>query len=135
MDHMVPVASKWYLLCYLRWGGPTSPQMNQGHNGKKGNNITLEEQNPTYPQRRRIDFESPVIYTIRIIGRLDKSWSKRLSGLNILSYHTALIDGMEMTKLTGELIDQAALMGVLNALYNLRLTIWSVECLGTPVNP
>jgi hypothetical protein len=32
------------------------------------------------------------------------------------------------------LVDQAALMGVLNALYNLRLTIWSVECLGTPAN-
>jgi len=39
-----------------------------------------------------------------------------------------------MTTLTGELIDQAALLGVLNALYNLRLTIWSVECLGTPAN-
>lgn len=90
--------------------------------------------NKTQIAQKQPRFGYPAIYSIRVIGCLDKSWSKRLSDLTILSYHTALIDGMEMTKLTGELIDQAALMGVLNALYNLRLTIWSVECLGTPVN-
>jgi hypothetical protein len=81
----------------------------------------------------QIGFEYPAVYLIRVIGCLEKSWSKRLSGLNILSYNASITeDGIEMTALTGELIDQAALIGVLNALYNLRLTIWSVECLGTP---
>ena len=40
-----------------------------------------------------------------------------------------------MNALTDELIDQAVRMGVLTVLYNLRQTIWSVECLGTPANP
>jgi len=71
------------------------------------------------------------MYSMRVIGRLDKSWSKRLCDLTFLSYYTALIDGM--TTLTAELIVQAALMRVLTALYNLRLTIWSVDCLGIPV--
>jgi hypothetical protein len=83
--------------------------------------------------QKQIGFEYPAVYLIRVIGCLEKSWSKRLSGLNILSYNASITeDGIEMTALTGELIDQAALIGVLNALYNLRLTIWSVECLGTP---
>ena len=91
--------------------------------------------NITQVSRKQPRFGYPAIYSIRIIGRVDKSWSKRLSDLTIFSYHTALIDGMEMTTLTGELIDQAALMGVLTALYNLRLTLWSVDCLGTPAKP
>jgi hypothetical protein len=88
----------------------------------------------TQPSQKQLRFGYPAIYSIRVLGRLDKSWSNRLSDLTILSYNTTLIDGVEMTALTGELIDQAALMGVLNALYNLRLTIWSVECLGTPTS-
>jgi len=88
----------------------------------------------TPPTQEQLRFEYPAIYSIRVLGSLDKSWSNRLSDLTIMSYNTILIDGIEMTALTGELIDQAALMGVLNALYNLRLTLWSVECLGTPAN-
>jgi hypothetical protein len=76
----------------------------------------------------------PAVYSIRAIGSLDKNWSKRLSGLSIQSEKSTLTNGIEMTVLKGELIDQAALMGVLNALYNLQLIIWSVECLGTPAN-
>jgi hypothetical protein len=83
--------------------------------------------------QRKIGFEYPAVYSIRVLGCLEKSWSKRLSGLNIFTYTSGLTHGIEMTSLTGELIDQAALMGVLNALYNLRLTIWSVECLGAPM--
>jgi len=83
-------------------------------------------------KRTRIGFEYPAIYSIRVIGFLSKSWSNRLSGLNILSYNATSKGGMEMTSLTGELIDQGALIGVLNALYNQRLTILSVECLGIP---
>jgi len=85
--------------------------------------------------QEKFGFEFPLVYSIRVLGRLEKSWSKRLSGLTILSYNATLTNGIEMTKLTGELVDQAALVGVLNALYNMRLTIWSVECLGTPTEP
>ena len=89
----------------------------------------------TRPLKKQFGFEFPAVYSIRIIGHLDKSWSQRLSGLNILPFNSTHTEGMEMTTLTGELVDQAALIGVLNALYNLRLTIWSVECLGIPAQP
>ena len=85
--------------------------------------------------QKDIGFEYPLVYTIKVIGCLEKSWSKRLSGLDILPDNATLANGKEITTLTGELIDQSALLGVLNALYNQRLTIWSVECLGTPLDP
>jgi len=60
---------------------------------------------------------------VRAIDRLDNSWEKRLNDLIKLFYHTALIDGMSMTTLTAELIDQTALMEVSVVLSNLRPTI------------
>ncbi len=87
---------------------------------------------PAETHQRQIGFEYPLVYTIRVIGHLEKSWSKRLGGLTIQPPKEKDENGIETTTLTGELIDQAALSGVLNALYNLRLTIWSVECLGVP---
>jgi hypothetical protein len=90
--------------------------------------------NITPPSQKQFRFGDPAIYSIKVLGSLDKSWSNRLGGLTIFSDSAALTNGVEMTTLTGELIDQAALLGVLNALYNLRLSIWSVECLGNPAN-
>ena len=94
----------------------------------------MKEQDQSLLNQKDIGFEYPLVYTIRVIGHLEKSWSKRLSGLNIQPSNATLANGKEISTLTGELIDQAALLGVLNALYNLRLTIWSVECLGTPAD-
>ena len=79
-------------------------------------------------------FEYPANYSIRVLGNLDQGWSNRLCDLSIQPNDPTLTNGIEMTTLTGALMDQAALIGVLNALYNLRLTIWSVECLGAPKN-
>ena len=88
----------------------------------------------TPPSQKQIRFEYPAIYSIQVLGYLDKGWSNRLSDLTIQPDDPALTNGIEMTTLKGELMDQSALIGVLNALYNLRLTIWSVECLGIPKN-
>ena len=70
----------------------------------------------------------PATYRIRVKGYLDNSWSDRLSGLTI----NPQIQGDEpvVTTLDGQVADQAALAGVLNALYGLHLPILSVECLG-----
>ena len=59
-------------------------------------------------------------YRVRADGRLDASWSARLGGMVIECDRDA-------TTLTGSLRDQSALMGVLNALHMLRLTVTSVE--------
>ena len=77
-----------------------------------------------------VSFEQPVVYSIQVSGFLDKSWSDRLGGLEILCCEPEGSDGPPVTILTGELIDQAALLGVLNALYNWRYPLLSVECLG-----
>ncbi len=72
----------------------------------------------------RIRIECPACYRIVVQGGLDERWSGRLGGLSIT--HIAVDDGTTITQLTGRLLDQAALLGVLNTLYELRLPLISV---------
>jgi hypothetical protein len=65
------------------------------------------------------------MYRITIRGCLDDSWSEQLGGMAISSAFEA--DGSPLTVLTGPLVDQAALYGVLNALYGLGFALLSVE--------
>ena len=69
----------------------------------------------------------PATYHIQVIGQLDEIWSNRLSGLTITS--TRSDDQQLITSLHGNLIDQAALFGVLMALYDSHLPLLSVEFL------
>jgi hypothetical protein len=68
---------------------------------------------------------TPAMYRITIQGRLDDSWSEQLGGMAFSSELEA--DGSPLTVLTGRLVDQAALYGVLNALYGLGFALLSVE--------
>ena len=70
----------------------------------------------------------PATYHIQVIGQIDENWSNRLGGLTITS--TRLDDRQVITSLHGNLIDQAALFGVLMTLYDSRLPLLSVEFLG-----
>jgi hypothetical protein len=74
-----------------------------------------------------LNLDTPATYKIRVKGYLDSTWSDRLGGLAITS--TSEDDGSTVTTLHGQLLDQAALAGVLSALYNLQLPLLSVECL------
>ncbi len=58
-------------------------------------------------------------FEIRVKGHLDKTWTDWLDGLEV-----KLLDNGEMI-LSGNIRDQAALMGVLNKLYGLNLTLLS----------
>ena len=60
-------------------------------------------------------------FEIHVKGHLDQSWSDWLDGLDV-----TLLDNGEMI-LFGRIADQAALMGVLNKLYGLNLTLLSVN--------
>ncbi len=60
-------------------------------------------------------------FDIHVKGQLDKSWSEWLEGLEV-----KLLDNGEMV-LSGHIVDQAALMGILNRLYNLNLTLLSMS--------
>jgi hypothetical protein len=61
------------------------------------------------------------LYEIHVKGQLDESWSEWLEGLEV-----KLLDNGEMI-LAGHIRDQAALMGILNKLYGLNLTLLSVS--------
>jgi hypothetical protein len=60
-------------------------------------------------------------FEIRVKGQLDESWSDWLEGMEV-----KLSDNGEMI-LFGHIEDQAALMGILNKLYRLNLTLLSVS--------
>ena len=73
----------------------------------------------------QIHLGSSAAYRIKIKGYLDSSWSEQLGGVTI--EHTLDAEDVSETMLTGELVDQAALFGVLNNLYSLGFPLLSVE--------
>jgi hypothetical protein len=75
-----------------------------------------------------LTLDTPATYRIRVKGYLDGRWSDRLGGLAITT--SGQDDSPVVATLYGEVIDQAALAGVLSALYNLHLPLLSVEYLG-----
>jgi len=77
---------------------------------------------------KRYSFDKPGNYRIRIQGILDKSWSGRLGGLRVTACDSDKKEG-PVTELCGKMRDQAELSGVLNTLYELHLTLISVEML------
>lgn len=62
-------------------------------------------------------------YRITVQGRLDESWSRWFNGLTIECTST---DDSAITTLTGPVVDQPALRGILNKLWDLNLILISV---------
>lgn len=69
----------------------------------------------------------PAIYRIRVRGQLNTALSDRLEGMRIENLLRS--DGKTESVLEGRILDQAALSGVLNKLYDLHLPVMTVECL------
>ena len=78
----------------------------------------------TQPATGRQFFDIPATYQIQIQGRLGAGWSEYLEGMVI--QESGATHGAPVTTLCGELPDQAALAGILNQLYLLRVTVLSV---------
>ena len=78
------------------------------------------------------NFSTPATYNIHVEGLLDESWSERLAGMNIKIIERKNL--LPVTTLSGQLTDQAELLGVLNALYNLGKSLVAVKRLGIPCN-
>ncbi len=76
-----------------------------------------------------VTMHGPAIYRIRVRGRLDASYSDRIGGMQITESVGA--DGAPETILVGRVVDQAALSGILNFLYDLHLPVLSAECVDT----
>jgi hypothetical protein len=66
----------------------------------------------------------PLVYQIRIKGHLGRHWAAWFEGLTV----TALDNGE--TLLTGPVVDQAALHGVLRKVRDVGLPLLSVVCVG-----
>ena len=69
------------------------------------------------------------VYQIRLKERLDQHWSAWLGGLSVI--HEANGE----TVLTGEVVDQAALHGLLSKVRDLQLTLISVSPLEVRSSP
>ncbi len=70
-------------------------------------------------------FHSPQAYQIKVSGRLSETWAEWFGGLTIT--HT----DHDETLLTGRIVDQAALQGLLKKIRDLGLPLLSVN----PVEP
>ena len=82
------------------------------------------------PSTRRLLFDLPGRYRIRVQDRLDPSWAGRLGDMAITVRQAA--SQQPVTSLTGEVTDQAALLGMFNTLYDMGFPLLRVERLGSP---
>ncbi len=74
------------------------------------------------------DMDQPVIYQIRIKGHLSKQWLDWFEGLLIT------LETDDSTLLTGPLVDQAALHGVLKKVRDLGMPLLSVNFVESSAN-
>ena len=65
------------------------------------------------------------VYQIKVQGILDEKWCAWFDGMAIA--HETDSDGASLTTLTGVVIDQARLRGILDGMWNLNLTVVSVK--------
>jgi hypothetical protein len=75
--------------------------------------------------KHRVRLDEPVVCHVRIQGSLAQHWSEYLGGLSI---SVTGEPGHTVTTLSGEVLDQAALMGILNGLYGMGYPLLSAEC-------
>jgi hypothetical protein len=75
-----------------------------------------------------LTIDGPVACVIQVQGGLDPRWFDRLGGLRVTVSGDDAAGERVTSELRGELLDQAALFGVLTTLYDLRLPLIGVAC-------
>jgi hypothetical protein len=73
-------------------------------------------------------FSAPGYYRIEVKGHIPPDWSNRLGAMQL--FYPSPKSNNEVTLLQGMVSDQAELAGILNSLYELHLSLLSVQCLG-----
>ena len=73
---------------------------------------------------QKLGLDRPGIYEIQVPGRLDESWSEWFEGMEITV--ASGDDVPTITTLTGTVVDEAALQGLLDRLFSLGLRLLSV---------
>ena len=74
-----------------------------------------------------LTLDKPAIYQIEVQGYLEEHWSDWLDGMALRPQ--IIEDGIKVIHLTGTVIDQAALHGLLRKIYDLGLPLLSVNCI------
>jgi len=69
--------------------------------------------------------DRPSIYQIKVQGKLNEQWSNWLANMTIS--HDLANKEAHITTLTGPIVDQTALRGILNKLWDLNLTLLSIK--------
>jgi len=75
---------------------------------------------------KKLSLSRPATYQIEVQGCLDERRSDWFDGMAVAPQVSA--GGTTITKLTGAVVDQAALHGLLRKLYDLGLPLLSVTC-------
>ncbi len=86
------------------------------------NNMGKEKTNEQSASRTA----GPVIYEIKVQGHLDPVWSQWLEGMTLTHFENEE-GGGACTLITGPVVDQPALHGLLAKIGNLNLTLISVR--------
>jgi hypothetical protein len=82
---------------------------------------------PNPEDKIKLAFDRQGNYRICVEGFLDEKWQERLDCSSIMT--TRQKDDKWVTELIGNMRDQAKLIGLVNTLYELHLTLLSVEYL------
>jgi hypothetical protein len=73
---------------------------------------------------KSLQFDQTATYQIKVQGRLDERWTHWFDGMSIAFEQAE--DGSTITVLTGSVMDQAALYGLINRMRDLGLPLISV---------
>lgn len=73
-------------------------------------------------------FSAPGFYQIKVQGQLPPHWNDRFGAMEI--FPTLKDAGRIVTILQGSVSDQTELSGILNSLYELQLSLLSVQYMG-----
>ena len=83
---------------------------------------------------KKLTLDNSATYRICVQGTLDQKYSDYLQGMTIFTEYGR--SGHPVTILRGQLVDQGALLGVLETLYNFyHLPLLVVECLSVDEMP
>ena len=73
---------------------------------------------------QRIALDAPAVYQIQVQGMISQHW---LGYFDEMDISVEGEDGTAITTLTGQIVDQAALQGMLQKIYTLGLVLVKVE--------
>jgi len=76
--------------------------------------------------------DQPARYQIQVRGWFSERWTESFSGMQRTHHRTE--SGTSITTLKGLVVDQAALRGILNKIWDLNLTLVSVKLIPNEID-